>query len=38
MRQRATAVAQDMMAQMAALHAPDGLAHLVRLFSGVGLG
>ena len=33
MRQRAAAVAQDTMEQTAALHAPEGLAHLVGLFS-----
>ncbi|MDO7886554.1 FAD-dependent oxidoreductase [Hymenobacter cheonanensis] len=38
MRQRASAVAQDTMEQTAALHAPEGLAHLVGLFCGVGLG
>jgi 2-polyprenyl-6-methoxyphenol hydroxylase-like FAD-dependent oxidoreductase len=34
MRQRASAVAQDTLEQTAALHGPDGLAHLVGLFSG----
>ena len=38
MRQRAAAVAQDTLAQTAALHAAGGLAHLVGLFSGVGRG
>ncbi|MGI4760961.1 MAG: FAD-dependent oxidoreductase [Janthinobacterium lividum] len=36
MRQRAAAVAQETMEQTAALHSSDGLAHVVRLFSGVG--
>jgi 2-polyprenyl-6-methoxyphenol hydroxylase-like FAD-dependent oxidoreductase len=36
MRQRAAAIAQDTMEQTMALHAPEGLAYLVRLFSGVG--
>lgn len=36
MRQRAAAVAQETLAQTAALHSPHGLAHLVRLFSGGG--
>jgi 2-polyprenyl-6-methoxyphenol hydroxylase-like FAD-dependent oxidoreductase len=37
MRQRASAVAQDTMEQTAASHAPEGLAHLVGLFSGKGM-
>jgi hypothetical protein len=38
MRQRAAAVARDTIEQTAALHAPEGLAHLVELFSRVGPG
>jgi 2-polyprenyl-6-methoxyphenol hydroxylase-like FAD-dependent oxidoreductase len=38
MRQRASAVAQETLAQTEALHSPQGLAHLVGLFSGVGPG
>ncbi|MVN74813.1 NAD(P)-binding protein [Hymenobacter sp. HMF4947] len=34
MRQRAATVAQETLAQTAALHSPGGLAHLVELFSG----
>jgi 2-polyprenyl-6-methoxyphenol hydroxylase-like FAD-dependent oxidoreductase len=36
MRRRAAAVAQDTLEQTATLHSPQGLAHLVGLFSGVG--
>jgi 2-polyprenyl-6-methoxyphenol hydroxylase-like FAD-dependent oxidoreductase len=37
MRQRASAVAQDTMEQTAALHAPEGLTHLLGLFSEKGI-